>query len=83
MKPRFFKLSYLLWIAVPAAIYGAYAVFGLPHMIWSYEFQGSFADDWSDRYYTRCTFVGPNGDFTTYPDDGRCPWFLFAKEPAQ
>lgn len=82
MTPRFFRLSYLMWIVVPVVLYAAYATWGLPHFIWSYDFQGSFSD-WSQRHYTRCTFIGPYGAFTTYPTDGRCPWLLFAKEQAQ
>lgn len=83
MRPRFFRLSYLFWIVVPAVLFGTYGLYGLPHMIWSYDFRGTFSDDWSNRHYTRCTFIGPFGEFTTYPNDGRCAWLLFAKEPDQ
>jgi hypothetical protein len=82
MKPHLLRFSYFVWIVVPVVLYGAYAIWGLPHFIWSYEFRGSYSD-WSRRHYTRCTFVGPYGSRTTYPVDGRCPWLLFTKEQVQ
>lgn len=79
LKPRLIKPGYFLWIIVPLALYGVYAAFGLPHGIWSYSFidEGQGHDPHADRYYTRCTFLGPYGAFTTYPTNGRCAWVRF------
>lgn len=81
MKPRPVRISFFVWIAVLAALYGAYAVYGLPHVAWSYSFHVAGNDRWSfaDRWYTNCRFYGPFGQFTIYPDDGRCPWFVFRR----
>lgn len=78
MKPRFLRPSYFVWIIVPVALYAAYAIYGLPHLIWSYDFRGTYTDR-ANRFYTRCTFIGPYGAFTTYPTDGECPWFFFSQ----
>ncbi len=79
MKPRLLHPAYFVWVLVPLILYGAYLLKGLPHFIWEYDFHGS-RSDWSQRTYTRCTFVGPYGQFTTYPTDGHCPWFAFFKQ---
>lgn len=81
-RPRPVRFSYFAWIAALALLYGAYAAYGLPHVIWSYGFQLAGTNDRWDfaaRRYTRCTFVGPYGQFTIYPGDGRCPWFVFRR----
>lgn len=89
MKVRFLRASYFVWIIGPLAAYASYQAFGLPHVIWSYSFRGGErgatiggepeATDFASRWYTRCTFVGPYGAFTTHPTDGACPWFAFRK----
>lgn len=82
MRVRFLRLSYFIWIIVPILIYGAYLAFGLPHMRWSYSWQndGQGYDPFVERYYTRCTYIGPYGSFTIYPDNGKCVWFRFYKQ---
>lgn len=80
MRPRLIRPSYFAWLAMPAFLYGGYLLYGLPHMIWRYEFYGSHAD-WSSRHYTRCTFIGPYGVFTVPATDGRCGWLSFHKSP--
>jgi hypothetical protein len=79
MKPRLLRLSYFAWVLAPMVMFGIYQLYGLPHAIWTYEFQGTHAD-WSSRWYTRCTFIGPYGEFTTYPAHGKCGWVAFFKE---
>ncbi|MCB1471020.1 MAG: hypothetical protein KDK08_28530 [Rhizobiaceae bacterium] len=79
MKPRLLRLSYFVWVLAPMAMFGIYQLYGLPHAIWTYEFQGTHAD-WSSRWYTRCTFIGPYGEFTTFPVNGKCGWVAFFKE---
>jgi len=81
MKVRFLRVSYFAWILLPAALFLAYLLFGLPHMIWSYDWldQGHSYGDFKNRHYTRCTFIGPYGAFTTYPTNGKCGWVLLRK----
>ncbi len=76
------RLSYFIWIAVPVALYGAYAVWGFPHAIWSYEFidNGSPYDPFLERYYTSCSFWGPYGMFTIPASNGQCGYVAFFKE---
>ena len=77
-RPRLIPPSYFLWLPLAAGLYGVYALYGLPHVIWSYSFvlEGD-GDRWdfSARYYTRCVYVGPAGPFARDADDGRCAWF--------
>lgn len=81
MKPRIFRLSYLIWIVFPLAIYGAYTAYGLPHMIWNYSWidEGQGMDPFADRYYTDCTFIGPYGVFSRNASNGRCGFVAFFK----
>ncbi len=81
MTPRFLRAGYFVWIAAPVAALLIYLVFGLPHFIWSYQWEnhGRSYGDFKSRIYTRCTFIGPYGAFTTYPMNGKCPWFKFYK----
>ncbi len=76
-------LRYLVWLIVPVTVLAIYLIFGLPHLIWSYEWRPtgpSSYTDFSARHYTRCTFWGPYGRFTEYPDNGTCGWVRFAKK---
>lgn len=79
MRTPFVRPSYFIWVIVPLVLYGAFLLWGLPHGIFSYDFRGTFADR-AGRWYTRCTFIGPYGDFTTTPTDGRCAWVIFRKK---
>ncbi len=76
-------LRYFVWIIFPLAAYLAYLTFGLPHFRWSYTWldQGQGYDPFADRYYTRCTYLGPYGEFTLHhPDNGECRWITFMKD---
>ena len=79
-QPRLLRLSFFIWLAIPIAAYLAYLTFGLPHLIWSYDWRdnGTY-DPAAQRYYTRCTYIGWYGAVTEYPTDGRCGWLRFAK----
>jgi len=81
MKPRFLRMSYLFWTIVPVLAALFYLAFGLPHVIWSYDWldNGTY-DPLVSRHYVRCTFIGPYGAFTTYPGNGRCGWLRFYKQ---
>lgn len=75
------NLRFAIWIVVPVAVFLAYLKMGLPHFIWSYTWanNGTY-DPFTARWYTRCTFAGPYGSFTTYPTNGRCDWLVFRKD---
>lgn len=82
-RPHLIRTAYFLWVPAALGLYAAYAAFGLPHVLFSYSFDvPAGGDPWSfkDRWYTRCTFVGPYGAFTSSPGDGRCPWVVFHRE---
>lgn len=75
------NLRYFIWIIIPASLYLTYLIIGLPHFIWSYSWQdnGTY-DPFAERFYTRCTFIGPYGEFTIHhPDNGKCGWIVFRK----
>lgn len=76
------RLSYFIWIVVPVALFGAYAVWGTPHVIWEYKFvdNGSPYDPFLERFYTSCTFWGPTGMHTIPASNGRCGYVAFFKE---
>ncbi|PHR55173.1 MAG: hypothetical protein COA47_14345 [Robiginitomaculum sp.] len=81
MKPRLFRASYLLWIIVPLALFGAKETFGLPHVRTSYSWvdEGQGMDPFTRRFYTKCLFWGPYGGYTIHPTDGHCAWVRFFK----
>ncbi len=86
MKIRFLRFSFFIWVLMPITVYLAYLTFGLPHMIWSYEYRqvglSSSANPFAGRYYTRCTFIGPYGSFSTPAKNGKCSLIsFFKKEP--
>ena len=75
MRARLIKPSYLIWLLMLGGLYGASTIWGLPHLRATYDFQttGSRYDPFADRYYTRCTYWGPNGSFTVrFPPHGHC-----------
>lgn len=74
-----FRLSYWAWVIIPALIYGGYLMVGLPHVIWSYQFTGTYSD-LSSRVYHRCTWIGPHGVVTRPANNGTCGLIRFFKE---
>ena len=75
MRVRFVKPSYFIWLLLLGVTFGISQIVGLPHLRFTYEFHtsGSRYDPFADRYYTRCTYWGPNGTFTIrYPVNGEC-----------
>ena len=83
MRPRFWRLGYFAWPAVPLALYVGHLAWGLPHGRWSYSWidEGQGYDPFADRYYTHCLYVGPYGGFDFHPVDGRCAWIRFYHAP--
>lgn len=79
MKPRLLHPAYFAWIAIFAAGVGIYQVYGLPHVIWSYAYQGG-GSGFASRVYTRCAFLGPYGEFIVPAQNGRCGWIVFFQE---
>ena len=84
MKTRFLRVKYFIWVIVPLILYLSYLAFGLPHMIWSYEYrqvgQASVSNPFAGRYYTRCTYIGPYGSFSTSAKNGKCSLITFFKK---
>jgi len=80
-KVRLIKAVYFIWLAAPMTFFAIYALYGLPHVIWSYDWRddGQGFSKIHQRHYTRCTFLGPTGRVTIYPKDGHCGWVLFHK----
>ena len=79
ITPRFLHASYFIWIILPVAVALFYLVFGLPSILFSYDFRAVSHDPHARRHYTRCTYLGPYGAFTTFPNDGKCGWLRFYK----
>ncbi|MCH9807163.1 MAG: hypothetical protein K0U74_05465 [Alphaproteobacteria bacterium] len=82
MSVRFFRLSYLLWLVVPVGIYLVVAIYGWPHLRWSYSWRddGQGYEPFAKRFYVRCTYLGPTQAFTlNHPENGHCPLIRFAK----
>ena len=81
-RPGFIRPGYLVWIVLPVLLIGGYLAFGLPYVIWSYDWRppgpNSYSD-FSERHYTRCSYLGPYGLITEYPRDGTCGWVRFSK----
>lgn len=75
-------LGYFVWLVVPFVIYCGYQLFGLPHVIWSYEYETTSRSrmDFEGRWYNACTFVGPYGAITVLADHGHCGWIAFFHE---
>ena len=75
-------VRFLWWMIIPVGVYSAYLIFGLPHFIWSYSWvdEGQGYDPWAQHYYTRCTFIGPYGSFTSTPNNGKCGWVILRKD---
>jgi len=79
-KLRFLRPGYFIWLAVPLALF-ALGVSGDLYVLWSYDWRALGADsreNWSQRHYTRCTYVGRSGTLTDYPADGKCGLVRFA-----
>lgn len=79
-------LAFTRWLLVPLALYIAVLVVGLPHVRWSYTWRddGQGFDPLANRFYTRCSFIGPTGQYTIHhPDNGRCAWIIFRKSSDQ
>ncbi len=82
MTPRLIRASYFIWLIIPLTGYVLFQVYGLPHVIWSYDWRndGQGYDPFAKRHYTRCTYIGAFGTFTdNAPSQGRCDWFQFYK----
>lgn len=82
MKPRFIRLSYFIWLIVPAGLVAAQLTAGLPAILWRYEFvsSGNRYIPFDERYFTSCTFWGPYGLHKAPAHDGRCGVIRFFKE---
>lgn len=81
-RVRFIRLSYLIWLLVPIALVAMILMLGTPHLRWSYAWRddGQGFKPFADRFYLRCTYLGPTHHFTIHhPVRGHCPLIRFAK----
>lgn len=81
-RPKVVRPNFFVWLAVPVLLWIGYAAYGLPHVIWSYSWTAPNSASYGDfeaRTYTRCSYLGPFGLFTEYPNDGTCGWVRFHK----
>ena len=75
MRVSFLKPSYFIWLLALGLGYASTQIVGLPHLRFSYDFRTTENpyDPFAERYYTRCTYLGPNGQFTIrHPENGTC-----------
>lgn len=79
MKPRFWRASYLVWLIVPVTVLAVNQLYGVPHAIWSFSYEGG-ERGFGSRRFTSCTFIGPYGAFTVRARGGRCGWVAFFKK---
>lgn len=73
------RLNYFMWVLIPAAAFAAYLWLGLPHIIWRYQFSGSYSD-LSSRTYHQCTWWGPYGRITQPATNSTCALIRFFHE---
>ena len=85
MKTSFYRLSYLAWLVVPALGWLIVQTYGLPHILWSYQWRGSPNAPFEERWKTRCQYIGPYGEFSVVARNGSCGWWvrLFSKQEGQ
>lgn len=73
MRIQIIRTSYFLWLVIPAVLYPAYVVFGLPHVLvyWTERIPRSLSS---------CSYLGPTGVFEAYTNvDGGCQTIRFRK----
>ena len=80
-----FYLGFFAWTPFAAALYGGYLAYGLPHVLWEYEWREiardtrSGRDPIEHRHYLTCTHLGPYGAFKLSAVAGKCGWVIFRK----
>ena len=62
----------MIWVPVLAALFGFTVLIGSAHPLTTYRYHG----DYDHKIYERCDYVGRH-PHSTYPTDGKCPWFVF------
>lgn len=80
MKSSIFYLGFFAWAPFAAALYGAYLAYGLPHVIWEYEWREINSN--AQRHYLTCTHLGPYGAFKLPAKAGACAWVIFVRPQA-
>lgn len=76
MKARLIRPSYFLWVVVPLTLWLAYLSFGLPHVLWRYEWRGVSSASFEERWKTQCWFIGPYGELSEPAHEGSCGWWI-------
>lgn len=75
------RVSYFWWVLLPVGLFAAYLLLGLPHVIWSYRFSGTYSD-FASRVYHECTWLGPYGEVTRAAENGKCRLIRFFHQEA-
>ncbi len=65
-------MRFFLFLPIVVLAYGAFQWAGLPHPIWSYEFEARDSHPLSERTYHLGTFIGPYVRWTEAAENGRC-----------
>jgi len=80
MKSSIFYLGFFAWLPFAATFFGGYLAYGLPHVIWAYEWRETArgtGDPYAQRHYLTCTHLGPYGAFKLSAKAGKCGWIIF------
>jgi hypothetical protein len=64
----------LLWLPAVGALFTAVALFGTPHVLWTYRYSGSP----EAKHYLSCDYVGRDSQ-TVVPSHGTCPLIALLK----
>lgn len=65
----------MIWVAVLAGLPVIVAVWGTPHMLMNYTYEGTSAN----RTYITCQYIGYR-ERVIHPSDGQCPIFRLLKD---
>ena len=76
MKARLVRPQYFIWTVVPVALWLIWFAFGLPHVLWAYDWRGADNASYEHRWKTVCYFVGPYGRKIAPARNGSCGWWV-------
>lgn len=79
---------YFVWLVGPSLVYGAFLAWGLPHIVFSYQYTAPPGRHYDPRafplrIYHRCTYWGPYGFIRIEAPNDWCPMIHFFREQDQ